>query len=47
MTKIESIVNSRPLTSINDNTDDYEALMPNHFCRDDDPITFQLLTRES
>ena len=27
----ESIVSSRPLTSVSDNTDDLESLRPNHF----------------
>ena len=31
MTEIESTVNSRPLTNVNDNIGDYEALTPNHF----------------
>ena len=31
MTEEESTVNSRPLTNVSDNIDDYEALMPNHF----------------
>ena len=31
MTEVESTVNSRPLTTVSDNIDDYEALMPNHF----------------
>ena len=31
MTEVESTVNSRPLTNVSDNIDDYEALMPNHF----------------
>lgn len=31
MTEVESIVNSRPLTSVSDSIDDYEALTPNHF----------------
>ena len=31
MTEIESTVNSRPLTNVSGNIDDYEALTPNHF----------------
>ena len=31
MTEVESAVNSRPLTNISDNVDDYEALTLNHF----------------
>ena len=31
MTEVESTVNSRPLTNVSDNIDDYEALTPNHF----------------
>ena len=31
MTEVESTVNSRPLTNVSDNADDYEALTPNHF----------------
>ena len=29
--KIESIVNSRPLTSVSDNINDLEPVTPNHF----------------
>ena len=31
ITEEESTVNSRTLTNVSDNIDDYEALMPNHF----------------
>ena len=31
MTEVEATVNSRPLTNVSDNIDDYEALTPNHF----------------
>ena len=31
LTEIESIVNSRPLTPVSDDIEDYEALTPNHF----------------
>ena len=31
MTEVESTVNSRPLTNVSDNIDDYEALTPSHF----------------
>ena len=31
MTEVESTGNSRSLTNVSDNIDDYEALMPNHF----------------
>ena len=31
MTEVDSTVNSRPLTNVSDNIDDYEALIPNHF----------------
>ena len=31
MTEVESTVNSRPLTNVCDNIDDYEALTSNHF----------------
>ena len=31
MTEVESTVNSRPLTNVSDNIDDYKVLTPNHF----------------
>ena len=31
MTEVESTVNSRPLTDVSGNIDDYEALTQNHF----------------
>ena len=31
MTEEESTVNSRPLTNVSDNIDDYKVLTPNHF----------------
>ena len=31
MTEVEAIVNSRPITSVSDSIDDFEALTPNHF----------------
>ena len=31
ITEIESVLNSRPLTSVSDNSNDYSVLTPNHF----------------
>lgn len=31
LTEVESVVNSRPITTISDDVNDYEALTPNHF----------------
>ena len=42
ITKIESVLNSRPLTSVTDDPNDYNVLLPNHFTLGRQSLTFTL-----